>query len=96
MKGEIVDAEFRLVRPRRLFRPWALAGFCFFTYLFAGAAAAYADTTEDKAALVALVVCAAMISPTWRFFSLAGSRVSDAEAEWLAARLKRPERSEDS
>lgn len=92
LQPRVHDAEFRLVRPPRLFRPWAVVAFGFFVYLLAAAAAKFAASDADKAALAGLVVSAALIAPAWRLFSSVGARVSDAEAEWLARRLGHPER----
>ncbi len=92
VKRDVIDAEFRLVRPARQVRFWPFVGFCLMVSMLVGGAAHYVSAAEDKIAVGALVVWAALIVPTWRLLTSAGSRASDEEAEWLRERLRRPER----
>lgn len=89
----MIDAEFKLVRPPRQFSWPRLIWFWIFATLLIGAATQFAGTQEDKIALGAIVAWAAFISPTLRWLSSLGQKVSGEEAEWLAERRRHPERS---
>lgn len=84
---DVIDAEFRLVRPAGRFRFWRFAAFCFFVTTLAGGAYEFGATEADGFALVGLVICAALIAPTGRLLASFSERASDEEAEWLRDRL---------
>ncbi len=85
---EVIDAEFEEVEtPYRPFRfPWVSAVY----FVLGVGVCCLAVTDAEVSTRVAGVICAALIWPSMRLFSLLSGQVSEREAQQLKRRLLRP------